>query len=78
MEFELKNVDPIGGVKVKNETTTSQLLSITVGVVGCPYNDIKTNVLVEYEFLNSITIEQARIGMNTFALNWVSTNYPNI
>jgi hypothetical protein len=78
MEFELKNVETIGGVSTKDENNSTQMLNITVGVVGCTYEDIKSTNMVEYEFANSLTVTQAKDGIQTFATSWVATNYPKI
>ena len=78
MNFELKKVEPMGGVSLKDDNTSTQLLSITVGVVGCPYDDIKTTKMITYEFSNAITVAEARAGIETFASAWVTTTYPNI
>ena len=77
MEFELKTAKAIGGVTSKDANTSSQFLNITVGVVGCPYNDISTIQTVAYEFANSLTVTEARAGIPTFAAAWVAANYPN-
>ena len=78
MNFEVKKVETIGGVSAKDANTSKQLLMITVGVVGCPYNDIITQKTANYEFLNSLTVTEAKNGIDTFAAAWVTTNYPNI
>lgn len=76
MNFELKNVVSVGDVKSKDENNSLQWLNITAGVVGCPYNMVETQT-VEYVFSNSITIQQAKDGVTSFAENWVATTYPN-
>lgn len=78
MNFELKNVESVGAVTSKDVNTSSQWLNITVGVVGCPYGDITTTKTVAYEFANSLTVTQAKAGVEIFAAAWVATNYPNI
>ena len=78
MNFELKKADAVGGVTSKDANTSSQWLNITVGVVGCPYEDIKSTKTVAYEFANSLTVAEAKAGVDTFAAAWVAANYPNI
>lgn len=78
MNFEVKKIEPIGQVTSLTGDTSSQWLNITVGVVDCPYADIKSIQTVAYIFSNSITVTEARAGIDTFATNWVATNYPNI
>lgn len=78
MQFELKKVDSIGAVTSKDADTSSQWLNITVGVVGCPHSDISTTKTIIYNFANSMTVAQAKAGVDTFAAAWIATNYPNI
>ena len=78
MEFELKAAKTEGGVKSNNDGTMSQYLNITVGVVGCPYGDIKTDKTVSYTFSENLTAKQIEDGIEPFAATWVATNYPNI
>lgn len=76
MNFELKNVVSVGDVKSKDENNSLQWLNITAGVVGCPYNMVETQT-VEYVFSNTLTVQQAKDGVQTFAEKWVATTYPN-
>jgi len=76
MNFELKNVVSVGDVKSKDENNSLQWLNITAGVVGCPYNMVEKQT-VEYVFSNTLTVQQAKDGVQTFAENWVATTYPN-
>jgi len=76
MNFELKNAVSVGDVKSKDENNSLQWLNITAGVVGCPYNMVETQT-VEYVFSNTLTVQQAKDGVQTFAENWVATTYPN-
>jgi hypothetical protein len=78
MNFELKNVVSVGDVKSVDADNSMQYLNITVGVVGCPYEDIISTQTVKYEFANTLTVQQAKDGVQTFALAWVTTNYPSI
>jgi hypothetical protein len=77
MNFELKNVVSVGDVISKDAGNSIQGLSITAGVVGCPYNMVETQ-LVPYEFANTLSVQEAKDGVQTFAENWVATNYPAI
>lgn len=76
MEYELRNAVATGGVKSNDDHTMTQDLNITVGVVGCPYLDIKTEKTVEYIFSESLTGLQIKEGITTFAQQWVIANYP--
>jgi len=76
MEFELKNVLRVGDVQAEDEDNSRQLLNITAGVVGCPYEMVITKT-VKYVFSNDLTINEAINGATPFAENWVSENYPN-
>lgn len=58
------------------ENTIYLEMLIAVGVVGCPYQDIKTTQTVKYVFANSLTVQQAKDGVLPFATGWVATNYP--
>jgi len=78
MKFEVKKVDAVGGTREKDANTSSQMLSISVGVVGCPYADIVANKIVEYTFANTMSIQAVKDGIATFAADWVSTNYPEV
>lgn len=78
MKFEVKKVEAVGGIKAKDIDNSTQFLNITVGVVGCPYDDISTTKIVEYDFSNSITVADAKAGIQTFSAAWVVANYPNI
>lgn len=77
MEFEVKKTEVFGSVQSKSETTSVQLINIAIGVVGCPYQDIVSIKTAPYEFDNSLTITQAREGIQLFAEQWVRENYPN-
>ena len=77
MNFELKNVVSIGDVTSENETNSFQFLNITAGVVGCPYKMVETQT-VKYVFSNSLTVQQAKDGVQTFAESWVATTYPAV
>lgn len=77
MEFKVVKTEVVGGVSTKDEQTSIQHINITVGVVDCPYEDIKTIRTVQYEFSNSLTVTEVKDGIQTFAENWVLENYPN-
>jgi len=78
MEFQIKKIDTVGGVSSKDENTSIQWLNITIGIVGCPYDDIIARKTIQYEFSNDLTVTEAKNGIETFANTWVSTNYPTI
>ena len=78
MTYELKNATATGGV-VSNDTpvgTMTQKVNITIGVVGCPHLDIKSEKTVDYVFSETLTALQIKEGIPTFASAWVAENYP--
>lgn len=77
MNFELKNVVSVGDVQSVDENNSLQNLNVTIGVVDCPYADIKTERTIQYVFSNDLTVKQAKDGVQPFAVQWVATNYPN-
>ena len=78
INFELKKVEAIGGIKQKDDNNSTQMLNIQVGVVGCPYNDIVANKLIEYTFSNSTSFNEVKSSFSGFASTWVATNYPAV
>lgn len=78
MNFELKKIDLLGAITTINETTKRQYVNITIGVVGCPYEDIKTVQGAAYDFLATLTIDQASAGLQAFAIEFITEHYPNI
>lgn len=76
MQYELKSVKTIGGVKSNNDGTMTQYINITIGVKTCPYEDIKTERTVAYVFDENLTAKQAEEGIANFATQWVKDNYP--
>ena len=78
MNFELKQVDIIGGVKTIDINNSGQMLNIKVGIVGCPYMDIVANKIVQYSFPNTLSFQAVKDGITIFATTWVATNYPSV
>lgn len=78
MEFELKKVESTGAVQDAPDNKSIQHLNIVVGVVDCPHNDICALKTIVYEFSNELSLSSVKQGMQEFAENWVSENYPNI
>lgn len=79
MNFEVKSVKTSGGTRTNIvDNTMSQDLNITVGVVGCPYLDIKTEKTVTYVFSRTLTAQAAEEGIATFATAWCVANYPTV
>jgi hypothetical protein len=78
MNFEVKKIDVLGNIKTKDANNSYLMLSVVVGVVGCPYADIVANKIVEYDFPNTSSISDVMSGKETFAANWVKTKYPDI
>jgi len=79
MDFELKDAYSVGGVTV-GETTSTQYVNIRAGVVGLP-DEVKYKLpehTVTYEFVNTLSITDAKTGMEAFATQWVVDNYPTI
>lgn len=77
MNFEVKKAYTVGGVKSNGDTTMTQFVNIQVGVVGCPHEDIKTEVTAHYIFSEDLSAKQIEDGIAPFAAAWVVTNYPN-
>lgn len=77
MNYELKDVQIVGGVVSNNDGTFTQQINVTVGVEDCPHEDIKTQKTISYTFSNLLTVQQAKDGIGVFAVNWVIENYPN-
>lgn len=77
MKFELKKAVSVGDVQSKDEKNSLQYLNITVGIVDCPYNMVETKT-VEYVFLNSLSVQEVKDGVITFAEDWIKKNYPEI
>jgi hypothetical protein len=78
MKFEVKNIETLGGVMEKNSDYSMQMFSVSVGVVGCPYNDMISNKIVEYTFANNITYQDVKDGITSFIDSWVESNYPEV
>jgi hypothetical protein len=78
MDFELKNVVSVGDVQSVDADNSLQNLNVTIGVVGCPYNDIKAERTIQYTFANSLSVQAAKDGVQPFAAAWVATNYPTV
>ena len=78
MKFEVKKVEVLGGTREKDANNSMQMLNISVGVLGCPYDDIVSNKIVEYTFANTMSIQVVKDGIVLFANDWVLENYPEI
>lgn len=76
MTYELKSAVTTGGVKSNDDGTMTQKINVTVGVLGCPHEDIKTEKTVDYIFSENLTGLQIKDGILTFATQWVTSNYP--
>lgn len=77
MNFEVKKAYTVGGVTNNNDGTMTQSINIQIGVVDCPYEDIKAERTVAYVFSENLTAKQAEDGIPAFAAQWVTDNYPN-
>lgn len=78
MKFELKSAVKTGLAIHNEDNTLTQHLNISIGVVGCPHEDIKTEKTVPYTYSENITAKQAEEGIIPFAESWVASNYPEI
>lgn len=78
MNFELKKTEVIGNITSKDENNSMQMVSISIGVVGCPYADIATHRIIEYVFPNTTSITDLQTGALAFAQTWLEANYPNV
>jgi len=79
MDFELKDAYSVGSVTV-GETTSTQHVNVRAGVVGLP-DEAKYKLpehTVVYDFANTLSIADAKAGMEAFATQWVVDNYPTI
>lgn len=79
MEFELKDAYSVGSVVV-GDTTSTQHINVRAGVVGLP-DEAKYKLpeqTIVYTFDNTLSIADAKTGMETFAAQWVVDNYPTI
>ena len=77
MNFELKNAVSVGDVQSVDENNSLQWLNITAGVVGCPYK-MEITTTEKYEFANTLSVQEAKDGVQPFAENWVKANYPAV
>jgi len=77
MNFELKKVVSAGDVQSVDDDNSLQWVNITAGVVGCPYK-MEITTTEKYEFANTLSVQEAKDGVQTFAENWVATNYPTV
>lgn len=78
MNFELKNAVPVGDVQSEDASNSLQWLNISVGVVGNPHTNMIETTTVKYVFANTLTVQQAKDGVQIFAESWVATNYPSV
>lgn len=78
MNFELKRTEVIGNITSKDENNSIQMVSVTIGVVGCPYEDIAAHRIIEYVFPNTTSIADLQTGALTFAQTWLEANYPSV
>lgn len=77
MKFELKNVVRVGDVQSIDAENSLQFVNITAGVVGCPYK-MEITTTERYKFPNTLSVQAVKDGVQTFAENWVATNYPSV
>lgn len=78
MQFETKTVELIGVIKPIDANTSSQAIRLTIGVVGCPHDDIITIKVIKYTFANTLTVQEIKDGVTPFVDNWMNLNYPTI
>ena len=78
MNFELKRTEVTGNITRKDDDNSVQMISVTIGVVGCPYQDIVTHRVIEYEFPNTTSIADLKVGILAYAQTWLEVNYPEV
>jgi hypothetical protein len=78
MNFELKRTEVTGNITRKDDDNSVQMISVSIGVVGCPYQDIATHRLIEYVFPNTTSISDLQAGALAYAQTWLEANYPEI
>ena len=78
MNYEVKNVKYEGSVKVKNETTFSQFVNVTTGIVGNTYDGFDTTDTIEVEFPSTgLDATQIAEKIQTDSVIFSSSRYPN-
>lgn len=82
IQFELRTVEVVGGTRDHDteESKTVQSLRIRAGVVGLP-EESKYNLperMADYVFEDTLTITEAKDGVEPFAQAWVASEYPDI
>lgn len=75
MNYEVKKTQVTGSVQSNTDGTFKQLINVTVGVVGCPYEDIKTEKTIEYVFAGTLSAIDAQKGIAPFVQKWLDDNY---
>jgi len=75
-QYELRNLILEGNFIDSGNGAGSQKISIVIGIVGEPYDFVKTNTFnVRLETSKSIDANKATLQIS--ALNFIATNYPD-
>ena len=74
----LQSYDFFGPTRVVDSSNSVQSLILTMAVSGLTYSDFVVRKTIDYQFINSKTFTQIKSDAQSYAENWVSTNYPPI
>ena len=75
MNYEIKKIQVTGSTQSNTDGTFKQFLNVTVGVVGCPYDDIKTEKTIEYIFDGALSANDVQKCIEPFVQKWLEENY---
>lgn len=75
MTYELKSSIKTGQILQNQNGTFTQNVNIVIGVINCPYLDIKTEKTIQYIFPGTQSMSDIEIGITAFATQWVKDNY---
>jgi len=82
MQYELKEVKVLSRPFTKKDGNPpvdkyGVNIMVTTGIVGQTYNGFTKSDNMFFEVNPADTIDQSEVKMNTFAVNYVATKYPN-
>jgi hypothetical protein len=78
MKFELKKTELIGNITRKDDEVSTQMITLRIGVVGCPYEDVLAHRVIEYAFPNTTSIADLQINALAYAQEWLDANYSEV
>lgn len=78
MNFELKKTELVGDITRQDDNVSTQMITLTIGVVGCPYEDVAAHRVIKYEFPNTTSIADLQINALAYAQTWLEANYPAV